>query len=271
MIRLRLISYLFLQTFFTNAQPLHLPLVKHTFVVIAHRGDHTAAPENTLLAYQHAIENGVDYVEIDLRTTKDNQLVIMHDATLDRMTGVHARIREIQLDSIRSILIKDPSHPDWGLHKIPTFQEVLALCKGKINIYLDFKDASVEAAYKQIREAGMEDHFIVYINNPQQIIDWRRVAPTTPLMISLPKKTDTPELLNAVLNRYPIDLLDGNYDEYNESTVKAAKQKKIPIWADIQNADSETFWNKALELGLDGLQTDHPKALLDFLRSKGKR
>jgi glycerophosphoryl diester phosphodiesterase len=154
---------------------------------------------------------------------------------------------------------------------IPTFREVLALCKGKINIYLDFKEASVEAAYKQIREAGMEDHFIVYINNPQQIIDWRRVAPTVPLMISLPKKTDTPELLNAVLSRYSIDLLDGNFDEYNDATVNAAKQKRIPIWADIQNADSEVFWNKALELGLDGLQTDHPKALIDFLIKKHKR
>jgi glycerophosphoryl diester phosphodiesterase len=65
--------------------------------------------------------------------------------------------------------------------------------------------------------------------------------------------------------------LDGNFDEYNDATVNAAKQKRIPIWADIQNADSEVFWNKALELGLDGLQTDHPKALIDFLIKKHKR
>jgi len=59
-----------------------LPVSKHRFIVISHRGDHTAAPENTLRAYRNAIKNKVDYVEIDLRMTKDSQLVISHDESL---------------------------------------------------------------------------------------------------------------------------------------------------------------------------------------------
>lgn len=56
---------------------IHAPLPKtaHQFIVVAHRGDHTQAPENTLTAFENAIREGVDYVEIDLRTTKDSQLI----------------------------------------------------------------------------------------------------------------------------------------------------------------------------------------------------
>src|SRR5580658_3936942 len=64
-----------------------LPAPRHAFTVVCHRGDHTHAPENTLAAFANAIKAGADYVEIDLRTTVDSQLVIMHDATVNRMTG----------------------------------------------------------------------------------------------------------------------------------------------------------------------------------------
>ena len=59
-----------------------IPKSKNGFVVIAHRGNHVAAQENTLAAFQNAINVGADYVEIDLRTSKDSQLVIMHVGTI---------------------------------------------------------------------------------------------------------------------------------------------------------------------------------------------
>ena len=75
-----------------------------------------------------------------------------------------------------------------------------------------------------------------------------------------------------VLNTFDIDILDGDYTEYNLETVLAAKEKKVPIWADIQSADEGAAqWKAALALGLAGLQTDHPKALIEFLIKKGMR
>ena len=256
------------------AQPLPLPLVRHhhKFIVIAHRGDHTNAPENTLLAYKNAIKQGVDYVEIDLRTTKDSQLVVMHDATINRMTGRSGEVKNFSFDSLRKMELKDFKHPEWGNHEIPSFKEVLSLCKRKTNIYLDFKNASVKDTYREIVAAGMEKHIIVYINAPNQYFEWRNVAPLMPLMISLPKNTNTQMALNKVLDKFPVDLLDGNFSEYNSETVESAKEKNIPIWADIQSVDENPIlWDKALALALDGLQTDHPKALIHYLKKKGLR
>ena len=118
----------------------------------------------------------------------------------------------------------------------------------------------------------MENNVVVYINNPNQFTDWRNVAPNIPLMISLPGKVKTKEALFQVLEKYQTDLLDGNYNEYNVETVAAAKEKNIPIWADIQSIDENpTLWDKALNLSLQGLQTDYPKALIDYLKKKGIR
>lgn len=254
------------------SQAVSLPASKHRCIVIAHRGDHTNAPENTLAAYQHTIEDGADFVEIDLRTTKDSQLVIMHNATIERMTGRQGQISDFLFDSLRQMRVREPLHPEWGLHLIPTFKEVLQLCKGKINIYLDFKDASVAQTYKEIIDAGMENNIVVYINEPHQFEEWGTIAPNMPLMISLPKAVKTkPEMLQ-LLETFNIDILDGDYTEYNAETVLAAKEKQVPIWADIQSPDEGPVqWNAALAIGLAGLQTDHPKALIDFLIAKGMR
>jgi glycerophosphoryl diester phosphodiesterase len=254
------------------AQPNRLPDCKNRFVVIAHRGDHTHAAENTLAAYQNAIDAGADFVEIDLRTTKDSQLVIMHNATINYMTDEKGNVSDYRFDSLRQIKIRDPQHPEWGSYTIPTFKEVLQLCKGKINIYLDFKNASVKKAYEEIVQEGMEKNVIVYINEVHQFIEWRTIAPAMPLMISLPKAIKTKEEMTELLDSLKIDILDGNFDEYNAATVLAAKEKNVPIWADIQSKDENAErWDKALLLKLQGLQTDHPGALIEYLKLKGVR
>jgi glycerophosphoryl diester phosphodiesterase len=261
-----------LAPFIAFAQTTSLPHAKHHFTVIAHRGDHTNAPENTLLAYQHAIDDGADFVEIDLRTTKDSQLVIMHNAGIEQMTGREGELNDLLFDTLRQIKVRELLHPEWGLHAIPTLKEVLQLCKGKINIYLDFKEASVEQTYKEIIAAGMENSIVVYINEPHQFDEWATVAPNMPLMISLPKPVKTkPEMLQ-LLEAFNIDILDGDYAEYNAETVQAAKEKKVPVWADIRSQDEgPRQWNTALVIGITGLQTDHPKALIDFLIAKALR
>src|SRR5579875_3859405 len=78
-----------------SAQPNPVPKARHKFIVICHRGDHVKYPENTLAAYAEAIKNRADYIEIDLRTTRDSVLVSMHDGTVDRMTNAKGAVKDI--------------------------------------------------------------------------------------------------------------------------------------------------------------------------------
>lgn len=256
--------------------PVHAPNAApksaHRFLVSAHRGDHTQAPENTLKAYANAIEAGADYVEIDLRTTRDSQLVIMHDASVNRMTVGTGPVKDMSWDSLRLLRVREKTHPEWGEYEIPTFDEVLQLCRGKIGIYLDFKNADPAAAYKAIQRFGMEDHVIVYINAPQQFYGWRRVAPHMPLMVSLPGNVRTADSLAGFLDRYHPDILDGDWDGYTPEMVTLATKNGYLVFPDIQGpGESPALWEAAVSKGIRALQTDHPKALVTWLKERSLR
>jgi glycerophosphoryl diester phosphodiesterase len=245
-----------------------LPSSKNKIIVIAHRGDHTILPENSLLAIQTAIDDGADYVEIDLRTTKDSQLVLMHDASVDRMTNGVGKVSTLSYESIRALKLYNKSINNSDTLQVPSFEEALRLCKNKINIYLDFKDANVQEAYAAIQKAKMENQMVVYINAPNQFIDWRKWAPKMPLILSLNTKVNDSLAMVNYLTHTNIDILDGNWNEYTKETVRAAKEMGVPVWADMQSKiEDENYWMKGLLLGLAGIQTDHPKELVQLIRS----
>jgi glycerophosphoryl diester phosphodiesterase len=249
-----------------------LPPAKHAFTVVCHRGDHTHAPENTVKACENAIKAGADYVEIDLRTTVDSQLVIMHDATVNRMTNGTGLIKDMHYDSLSKLSVKDKTHPEWGEHPIPTFSQVLELCKDKIYIYLDFKNADPGAAYRLIQKYGMEKQVVVYINAEQQFHDWRRVAPAMPLMVSLPGSVKDVESLKIFLDKVHPEILDGDYDQYTQEMITTAQQLGYTVLPDIQGpAEGPALWEQPIQKGIKALQTDHPEDLIAWLVGKSIR
>jgi len=249
-----------------------LPAVKNKCVVIAHRGNHTQAPENTLKSISDAIDVGADYVEIDLRSTRDGQLILMHDETVDRMTNLKGKVKDIAWSSLRKAQVSDKNNTDFGTYAIPTFSEALSLCKGKIHIYLDFKDADVRTAWEMIKSAGMEKSFVVYINSELQYKSWRSMAPGVPLMVSLPDSVNNENQLRAFTKKVDAEILDGSHTDYTSAMVDEARLQNRAVWVDVQSEnESATTWRAALDLRLQGLQTDHPKELIEFLVSQGLR
>lgn len=219
-----------------------LPVVKHKHVVIAHRGDHTVLPENTLAAYARAIEDGVDYVEVDLRTFKDGSLYISHG----ELNALHAGM--------------------------PSFEEVLSLCKKKVNIYLDFKEADPVVVYKLVKKAGMEKHMVVYCNTLEQCKAWHKVAPKMPLMTSVPDTIHSAAGLKQFFEAYPLSAIDGDIGGYSSELLAVCKEKNVAVWLDVQAKDEGPLsWQKALDTPVQGLQTDHPGALINYLKQNGNR
>ncbi len=259
-------------TYFSFGQAVKLPELKHKLIVVAHRGDHTEAPENTLTAFRKAINHGVDYVEIDLRTSKDGELVIMHDASIHRMTNGEGTVKEKTLAELKQLVVADKAHPEWAKESIPTFAEVLQLCKGKIYIYLDFKDASVPATIVLLKKYRMEKSVVVYINTEEQYREWKRLVPDMPLMLSLPDNVKNAQGVSEFLSTTEVDILDGSYEDYTPEMVKAAMAKNVPVCPDIQSThEGPEEWGSALSKGFKGLQTDHPKLLIAYLKKEGLR
>src|SRR5262249_1584927 len=105
---------------------------KRTILASAHRGEHLKHPENSLPAIQAAIDAGVDYVELDVRTSSDGYLVLMHDPTVDRMTNGKGAINAMTFVEIRKLDLGARFPGKFPGLQIPTFDEALELAKGHI-------------------------------------------------------------------------------------------------------------------------------------------
>ena len=104
--------------------------------VVYHRGDWRNAPENSLMAIQNCIDLGVNMVEIDLKITKDNQLILLHDNTLDRTTNGTGSPKEYTLAEIKELRLKN-GLGRTTIHQIPTLEEALYMAKGRIWLNID--------------------------------------------------------------------------------------------------------------------------------------
>src|SRR5580700_9322409 len=131
-------------------------------VVIAHRGEHRAHPENTLPAFQAAIDGGADFFELDVRTTSDGRLVLMHDRTVDRTTNGTGRVREMTFDQIRALDAGAKFGPQFAGTAVPTFAEALNLAHGKIGVYVDCKDIATADLVAALEKADMLDKVVIY-------------------------------------------------------------------------------------------------------------
>lgn len=246
-----------------------LPSSKNKFVVIAHRGNHVNVPENTLASYEEAIKSGADYVEVDLRTSKDGMLIIHHDDTVDRMTNGQGKVSEKTWAELQSLQLKNPKPNDPTAYRIPEFREVLRLCKNRINIYLDFKNADVAETWKQIQAEGMDRQVIVYINKIPDYKKWRNTAPQLPLMTSLFEEVKNKDQLRYFLGQVKIEALDNIHDK---EMVQTAQNDGVAVWLDVQNpSEGPQTWESALQKGVNGVQTDHPEELVAYLKKNSWR
>ncbi len=237
-----------------------IPVSKNGFIVISHRGSHLIKPENTIEAFEDAITAGADYVEMDLRTTKDGYLVLCHDENVNRVSNGKGNVKDLTLEEISKL---DLPGKDGKTYRMPQFVDVLKICKGRINIYLDFKEADVAASYRQIKAVGMEKQVVVYLNKVEQYLAWRKLVPQMPLMTSLPESIATRADLTALLDKMQLEGLDNIKDS---NMLAATRANGIYVWLDVQGKDENpSKWKEAMSKGIQGVQTDHPAELVKYL------
>ncbi|MDN7246108.1 glycerophosphodiester phosphodiesterase [Planococcus shenhongbingii] len=108
-------------------------------VNVAHRGASGHAPENTMEAFQKGFEMKADYIEIDVQMTKDGELVVIHDTTVDRTTNGTGKVGDLTFEEIRQLDAGSWFSEDYAGEKVPTFEEVLDAFRGKVGILIELK------------------------------------------------------------------------------------------------------------------------------------
>lgn len=259
----------------TGAQPNRqfaaLPSLKHRVAVIAHRAGGGISPENTLAAIRRAIALGVDYVELDIRATKDGSLVIMHDRTVDRTTNGSGAIKDLTLAEVRALDAGSKFDAKFAGERVPTFDEALRLCKGKVHIYVDHKVAPTEQVFRAIRRFGMEKEVVIY-NGTDGLQEWKRIASHLPVMPSVPDAFRRAGGIADYEKLLPAEVLDGNLTEWTRDLVEQSHGLGVKVYVDNLGAnDNAEGFRRAIDMGVDGIQTDFPDQLLATLRESPGR
>lgn len=112
---------------------------KKNFEIIAHKGAAGQAPENTIAAFQKALDLGVDMIELDVRHTKDEEIIVFHDQTLDRTTNGTGDVHDYTLEEIKQLDAGSWFDSKFSDQKVPTLKEVLDLIDGKCKVLIEIK------------------------------------------------------------------------------------------------------------------------------------
>lgn len=241
--------------------------------VIAHRGAHNGIPENSLAAYQKAIDLECDFVEIDIRTTKDGEFVSVHNSTIDAyVMEQKGKVKDYTLSQLRAMDIGIKVGEKWRDTKIPTFEEILALCQDKIGIYLDLKEPDPKALIPIIKKYHMQEAIVWYLPASAHS-ELMAIKTNCPECLIMPDP-GTKKNINKVLKGYSPKYMASDMDHISKSFVKKLHSKGVTVFVDDDEDDPKKWqreWQKLMKLGVDGIQTDQPEALIKFLSSQENR
>jgi glycerophosphoryl diester phosphodiesterase len=233
--------------------------------VFGHRGCRTRYPENTMAAFAGAMHAGVYGIELDVQRCASKELVVIHDADLQRTTNGTGLVGETTLSDLKKLDAGSWFNADFSAEKIPTLLEVLDLVNGNIVINIELKNSPVDYP-------GIEDDLAEVISHykyPDQLIissfDHR-------LLKRVSEKTDY-EI--GILAECLFNDIEGYAAEFNanwwhpgfkvllvDAVEEAhAAQLSVVTWT----VEGPTEWKRALAMGVDGIITDDPHGLIELL------
>lgn len=237
--------------------------------VYGHRGAMGKYPENTMLAFNKAVEMGVDGLEIDVHLTKDKKVVVMHDTSLDRTTKSSGLIKEKKLYDIQHIEISQAYNTfeeydsTWDKERIPLLTECLTMYKDEgVDINIELKTGAEdypgieEEIYHIISPLDMLDKVVLSSVNLDTLVKLKKLDKN--LRVAFLSK-QVPENPKAFIEEYGLEALHLSVAAINKSTEDLSEiAQSLRVWVvnDEENA------RKLFDMGVGAVMTDYPDKVL---------
>ena len=224
-------------------------------IVTAHRGFSAAAPENTLPAFQLAIDQGCERAELDVQMTKDGVVMVTHDTNMRRCTGRNQNIYDLTYDEVRKLDAGRWFGKKYAGTKVPTLAEVLDLCKGKIELNIEIKPNAATPELETetlriIREKGFENDCVITSQSYETLCKVKELAPEIP----------TGYILALGVGSY-YDLPAADFFSVESTFITSGmvqqvhlRGKTVSAWTVNREEDASDL----LSLGVDDIITDKP-------------
>lgn len=252
-------------------------------MVIAHQGGEGLRPSNTIAAFENAAALGVDVLEMDIHSTRDGVLVVIHDDTVDRTTDGSGRVLDLTLAELQQFDAGDYWTPDDGQTYpyrdqglvIPTLEQVLTAFPGlKFNIEIKQVEPPIaQPLCDTLRAHGLTERTLVASFHPAALQAFRAACPE--VATSMTESEIRPFfILNTVFlgglfeppgAAFQVPEYSGNLHVLTPRFVRGARGNNIAVhpWTIDDPADIQRF----LDMGVDGIITDRPDVMLELLAS----
>jgi glycerophosphoryl diester phosphodiesterase len=239
--------------------------------VIAHRGGAALRPENTLAAFEHAAALGADVLEMDLRVTADGEIVVLHDATLDRTTDGSGRVDSMTLEAVRRLdagyrFAGEGGFPFRGQGiRVPTLEEVLERLPG-MRMVLEMKQFTAPQAEKLcalVRRTGMAEKVLVASMPEAPLAAFRAACPEVATSMNASEARYFLVVTSAYTPAAPALQIPDRLGQTVLATPELAatarrRNLKLHVWT----VNDERRMRELIEIGVDGIITDRPDRLL---------
>lgn len=233
--------------------------------ITAHRGAKAVAPENSMAAFQAAIDAGATYAELDVQHTKDRQLIVMHDADFMRMAGDPRKVAELTGAEIATIDIGRKTGPQFAGQHAPLLSEVFDLARGRMKINIELK--------YNVPDPGLAPAVVEYLRR-ESLIDQAVITSldygALKQVESLEPRIRTGHIVTAAVGdvlRTSADFLSLNAAQATPSLIRRARAagKDVAVWT-VNDPESML---RMIERGADNIITDDPGLLVRVMRERG--
>ncbi len=258
--------------------------------VISHRGDWRNTPENSIRAIQNCIDLGVNMVEIDIKNTKDNELILLHDKTLDRTTTGKGLPQDYTLAEIKQMRLRNGAGVATS-HQIPTLEEAMIVAKGKIWVNIDKGYDYFDLVEKVLEKTGTTQQVLIKAGLPYQKVVAENKAVLDKLFFMPIIDMANPDAMTMVeeyiKNMQPkaFEVCFTQIDQALQNVLDRIQKSGSKVWINtlwpslcaglnddraVEENQQDSIWGKVIEMGASFIQTDRPKELVNYLRNQGK-
>jgi glycerophosphoryl diester phosphodiesterase len=234
--------------------------------IVCHRGANEYAPENTYPAAQKCIEWGVDYVEIDVNTSKDNVMYVFHGPDLERTTNGVGMLPDLPSTHIDTLDCGSWFSPDFKDERIPHVDAFLRWVKGQAKVYFDVKRADHQQLIDLVYEVGLEKDCFFWSHSNEWSAELKQRAPELPVKFN----TRNIEDLKRVHEQYNTDIVEIGLNNMTDEFKNMCQELGIKIMIYHQQKDPEAF-RKIIQWDVEMLNLNHADAFIKVAREMGVR
>jgi glycerophosphoryl diester phosphodiesterase len=221
--------------------------------IVCHKGANEYAPENTFASTQLCIDWGMDYVEIDVNTSKDGVLYLIHGPDVDRTTNGHGLLCDMLSDDIDRLDAGSWFHPRFAREHVPRLEPFLRWVKGKIKVFFDVKaGVELQPVIDLVYDVGLEHECFFWFDTLLSTVRFRKITRELPLKLNIGKVTHIP----LVVEEFGANIVEINLHSISQKMLDTCREYGLKVMVNHLKKEPEAF-HQILEWGVDMVNVDH--------------